>query len=180
MAGQDLNRLPYVVEDRAGNPITVQFLPFLSGDQSIVAGSAWNGSAFQSSWVGLAGAPRILKLVDPTALSSAIMGLLTLGDVTPGSTAIRNNMLETAPAYQYSNRTQSGVVTGIKGIGRVLVARLVAESYNQGGDGSVLVRPRPASVRFYVKIGFVAVGNVPGRYLLKSQQATHLFERVTQ
>lgn len=171
----DPNQLPYFVTDGAGNLVPVEFVPLTSTDAAELSGFDWLGSVFQPTWIHLCGAPVVYKLVEP-GTASPIIGLIHIGKVAAGFGALKGSLLETAPVHRFR---PNNPLFGFRGVGRVLVARLIVESYNTGGSGAVRVDARSGAVNFYRRIGFVQERGFARTHRLSAQQAGIIFEKVT-
>ena len=173
--GADPNRLPYFVTDSAGNRVLVVFAPLSAADSAELSGADWLGSVFREAWIAFCGAPRTLKLVE-VGTSAPILGLLRLGVVKEGDPYLRDSLLETTPALRFHPNS----IAPLRGVGRILVARLVVESYNEGAKGALLVKARTPSFGFYRHLGFVASSDSVSYHVLSAAQAAALFEEGTQ
>lgn len=121
-------------------------------DRDILSGADWTNARFRDVWFEWAGQGVALKLTLCGGEEKPILGLVRPGNalaVHGRNSALRDSLLETAPAHRYGAREQR-----YQGIGRVLVARLIDESRAQGAEGRVLVRPVRDSTPFYRKLGF--------------------------
>jgi GNAT superfamily N-acetyltransferase len=163
IVGQDSNRLPYVVHRATGEPVSVYFAPLDESDRAALLSEPWRSAVFAEVWPEFIGYSRALKLV----YDQEILGLLRLGEKPAGVNFLRENLLEARPESE------------LRGVGRVLVARLVAESYNRGAMGQVRVESHKNAVGFYQHLGFQA-NRTPSGYDLLREKAQALFESVTQ
>ena len=172
--GADANRLPYFVMDGAGNRVTVEFAPLIEADKAEIEGADWIGSVFREAWMQWCGVPPTIKLVEKGG-ASPILGLVRPGVVPEGDLALRGSILETTPALRF----RVGSVSPLRGVGRVLLARLVVESYNQGANGALYIKSRPEAYGFYDAVGLVASPRNPGIYRLHMPEAALFFEKGT-
>lgn len=84
------------------------------------------------------------------------MRLGTLPQSDGETRALSGSLLEANPVYRYGS-----VQRRYRGIGRVLVARLVVESQLQGAQGRLFIRPVEESRPFYTRLGFLTVPRQP-------------------
>ncbi len=160
---QDSNRLPYFALGASGEPICVHFEPLVESDREALLSEPWASAVFAEVWPEFIGYSWALKLV----YNQEILGLLRLGAKPAGVNFLRENLLETRPE------------SGLRGVGRVLVARLVAESYNRGATGQVRVQSHRNAVGFYRHLGFKP-NRTPFGYDLLRENAQALFGSVTE
>ena len=150
LPGTDPNMLPYfITEAQTGHIIQVQFASVAVLDQPELRNEDWSQSVFRDVWPEIASHERTLKLVCIGSEDTRIQGMLCVGILTRPGGFLRKNLLESAPFNRHGQQTQA-----YYGVGRVLVARLVAESVLQGGQGRVVVEPRKGTEKFYRAIGF--------------------------
>jgi hypothetical protein len=173
-AGLDPNVLPYFVTDSAGSRVMVAFAPLTAADKSELSGTDWLGSVFREAWMDFCGVPPTLKLIEREE-RAPILGLLRPGNVPEGGYLLERSLLETAPALRF----RSGSVSPLRGVGRVLLARLVVESYNQSAGGGLYIVVRPAANGFYDALGLLASPKSPGIYRLREPEADAFFEKAT-
>ena len=151
----DPNTLPYfITEVQTRRKVLVRFEPLAPDDDAELRGSVWSQSIFAAVWQHYMGDGRTYKLVCIEEADKRIQGIVCVGSIAQNATLLRENLLESAPFNQKTYRSQE-----YRGVGRVLVARLVVESYLQGGKGRVAVKPRQGTERFYMTIGFRKQGN---------------------
>lgn len=172
----DPNHLPYFVTDSDGAKIPVAFAPLTRADKSELSGEDWAGALFLDVWRHHAESEegRSVKLVR-TGDPSPIIGLMQLGRVLGSESYLRKSLLETCPVFRYGLQTPSS----LNGVGKVLVARLVLESYNQGASGAIFVLSHKNARRFYERIGFIRAPKVADGYHLPREAGETLFEKVT-
>ncbi len=171
LRNRDPDHLPYcVIRVATHRSVRVGFQPLQSGDEAELRGPAWSGAVFREVWPGWIGEPGTYKLVRRHGQDRRIQGLLHLGRVERDGGALRDSLLETAPY----NRERLVAERTYRGVGRVLVARLVLESYRQGGLGQVLVRARPGIEPFYLRLGFRRVPGAGAYFFLEREGATDL------
>jgi hypothetical protein len=108
-------------------------------------GEDWAGALFLDTWRHYAenNDGRTVKL-NRAGTGLPVIGLLRLGNVAEGDIYLAKSLLETCPVFRHDFHVPSSLY----GTGKVLVARLVAESYNQGAGG-ILVKSHPKARRFY-------------------------------
>lgn len=153
MSDLDANTRPYFITDaETGSIVPVHFAPLLAEDAAELKNEDWSQAIFALNWLQLVGSKRVLKLIADDTEDQRIQGILHLGEVEPNDIFLMNSLLEAAPFNQhwYTRRAYHGV-------GRVLVARLVAKSILLGGQGRVLVQARPGTEDFYKALGFKSV-----------------------
>ncbi len=120
-------------------------------------GEDWRGGRFLEVWKEALGQNTALKLTLCEGEEKPLLGIVRLGTAprlngTVG--ALRGSLLEAAPIHRHGKAGQR-----YRGIGEVLVARLVIESKIQGAEGPVRVRPIRGSEAFYKKLGFITAPN---------------------
>ena len=145
------NHLLYFIVEN-DRRVAAHFEPLMEEDKEELLGENWAHSVFQHAWHQFIGDPRTLKLVCDDDVERQIQGIVRLGTVVRvirNGGYLRHSLLETAPR----NRTQAEQRT-YRGVGRALLARLAMQSFNEGGQGRLLVHPRPGSEAFYIKLGF--------------------------
>ena len=161
--------------------IPVRFEPLVEDDKIELDGPGWSEqhspipAVFAAVWPAHIGDRQTFKLVcvqrrDSNVHSEyqRIQGLVRIGTVERRGGFLTGSLLETAPLnrWQLHDRRYSGV-------GRVLVARLIVDSYLQEGHGKVLVRATPRAATFYTEIGFKAVAPL-GYFALSEDGARNL------
>jgi GNAT superfamily N-acetyltransferase len=151
------------VRDAQREPIRVHFELLVDSDREALLSEPWRSAVFAEVWQEFLDYPQALKLI----CGQEIVGLLRLGEKPTGINFLRENLLESRPESK------------LQGIGRVLVARLVAESYNKGAMGQVRVQSHKNAVGFYQHLGFKP-NRTPFGYDLLRERAQALFESVTQ
>ncbi|WP_395145006.1 GNAT family N-acetyltransferase [Armatimonas sp.] len=110
------------------------------------------------------------------------MGIVRLGEVPSGVSFLMRSLLETNPECQSINARG----TKYRGIGRVLIARLVAESYNLGTQGQIRVKAHPRARGFYEALGFIPSkklaidGGLSLAYDLFAEVAGKIFDKATE
>lgn len=183
---RDLNTLPYIVTEVAtGRVIPVCFEPLVEADKRELDGPVWSGqtspipAVFAPVWPAYIDDKQTFKLVcirrrdkKRQGENQQIQGIVRIGSVEREGGFLKLSLLETAPfnRWEYQERRFSGV-------GRVLVARLVMESYRQGGRGKVLVSATRYAVNFYPAVGFKSVAS-PLNFVLDEAGAETLIARV--
>lgn len=123
----------YFVTDSAGQQVNVCFEPLTGNDSSALEGDDWQGAQFGEVWKAWAEHEVALKLVRCDGSDKSILGVVKIGTVRRANNRggyLRDSLLETAPVYRHDMKARR-----YRGIGRVLVARLVAESKAQGAEG---------------------------------------------
>jgi hypothetical protein len=174
ISDQDRNRLPYFIHGVQGEPIRVHFEPLIQSDREALTQSPWLDAVYWESWPFFVEEPKTLKLVRSDGENSEILGLLRLGEKLPGTMLLMKNLLEANPKY----RSSIGANREVRGIGKVLVSRLVAESYSLGAAGQVRVKAHHNAIKFYLGIGFKQTV-LTHKYDLLRDPARILFESVT-
>jgi hypothetical protein len=151
LIGRDPNQLPYfVTRTRGGEQVRVRFERLTETDLQLPSGDAWVGAVFHSFWMSAAvTALGALKLTAVSERGDPTLGLLLPGTIKRSGAPLQDSLLETAPRYRYRHGVRE-----YRGVGRVLVARLVVESLLDGGQGAVRVRSRPEVQGFYACLGF--------------------------
>ena len=164
----------YVNDTVADTRIEVRFETLLPHDIEILDGDDWIGSRFGEVWKMRTGRPGTLKLVSCSEVKTQILGILSHGIVQIRRDGLRNSLIEVCPAHKFGSEARR-----YSGLGSVLVARLVIESMEQGGEGRLLIRPVVSSKGFYKRLGFTKSLVVP--YLrLQTAQASVIIENVTK
>ena len=150
LPGTDPNTLPYfITEAHTGRVVPVRFEWITPADQAELRNEDWQQAVFRDVWPELINDATTLKLVCVSGEDARIQGMILVGRVTRYGTWLKKNLLEAAPFNQHGRQVQI-----YRGVGRVLVARLIAESVLQGGQGRVLVKPRKRAKAFYRVLGF--------------------------
>ncbi len=169
----DPNTLPYfITETRTGGVVPVRFEPLTPDDDAELKGDRWSAAVFKDVWPSYAHIPNTFKLVCVQDAASDIHGLVHVGKIMTASRFLKKSLLETAPSNQHQTSQPR-----YRGVGRVLIARLVVESYLQGGQGKVMVRPRPGTEPFYRALGFTPAPRLPRRYILDPAAAETLLQK---
>lgn len=171
----DPDNLPYFVLDSERNRIRVCFRQLDDGDVEALRGTDWRGAVFRDVWLSLAGRIPMLKLVRSNDSADEILGLLKLGKLDRPGGPLRFSLLEVAPSDQATNAMRI-----IRGIGTVMIARLVAQSVTEGGSGKIIVVYRPGTAGFYKHIGFREVRHSPEQLAIEPGDAHRLVARVTE
>ena len=149
-AETDINRLHYFVTNAlTGERHEVYFAPLLPEDEAELRGADWSRAVYRDVWPVYVGDPKTIKLVCAGESTREILGIARIGEVEKRKRFVWKSLLETAPSNRAGTQKRE-----FEGVGRALVARLVAESYRAGGNGRVIVIPRPGSEKFYSKLGF--------------------------
>lgn len=173
LLNQDPNKLPYfIVQPGTGAEIPVRFVPLVKADAVKLKSAVWSGAVFRDVWLAWIGNEKTLKLVSASRADRQIQGIVHLGKIRQPGGFLRDSLLEAAP---FNQRTQSQ--PQYHAVGRVLVTRLVVESFRQDGRGKVLVRSRPGVVEFYKKLGFRELPRASGYFILDTVEAISLLER---
>ena len=136
----------------AGKDVCVRFEPLTESDRATLNEAKWREARFRDVWLEWARHGVALKLTRCDGEEQPILGLIRPGmapSINGRAGALRDSLLETSPAYRHGTAERR-----YRGIGRVLGARLVAESNAQGAEGRVLVRPVRDSIPFYRNLGF--------------------------
>lgn len=150
LPGSDLDTLPfYITASQSGRTVPVRFAPLAPEDADELTSELWRQAVFSDVWPQFIGDETTRKLVCTQNEDLRIQGLVRFGSVTRSGGLLKHNLLEAAPFNQHNTSVQQ-----YRGVGRVLVARLVAESVAQGGEGRVAVSPRRGTEPFYLAIGF--------------------------
>ena len=161
----DPNTLPYFVTEAAtGDRLPVQFASLIDSDIAELLEATWIDAVFRDVWPVHATEGQALKLARVNGADTAIQGLIRLGNAAVAGNFLRKSLLETAP-----HNRRDAVTPRYRGVGRVLVARLVIESYRQGAQGRVLVETQREAEGFYRRLGFI--GLPYGAKILKLYQA---------
>jgi len=145
-------------------------------DISALNGDDWKGARFGEVWKQWAEHELALKLVRCDGGDKSVLGLVKIGvtrQIVGGAISLRDNLLETVPIYRYDKQHRQ-----YRGIGRVLIARLVAASRAQGAGGRLFISPVPTSLPFYRALGFVPTRN-PRYWRLKTLEAEQLLIECT-
>lgn len=170
----DPDTLPYFVNDaRTEDRVPVRFRGTAEPDAAELNGPDWSESVFREAWLELIKEARALKLVCADNADASVQGLVSVGRVLPGGGALRKSLLEAAPPNRHGAHPQR-----FCGVGRVLVARLVAESYRRGARGAVTVRARVGSEGFYRALGFRGSPYRPQAFTLYEAEALPLLRGV--
>ena len=150
LVGADPNTLPYfVVEARTGKKVAVRFAPVTAADEFELRGEDWSQAVFRDVWPALVGEPNTFKLARIDGENVRIEGMVRIGRMTRWGGTLQESLLEAAPSNRHIQQQPL-----YRGIGRVLVARLVVESILHGGQGRVAVHARTGTEAFYRRLGF--------------------------
>jgi hypothetical protein len=169
----DPNSLPYFVKETlAGGVVPVRFEPLAPYDEAELRGQRWSKAVFSEVWPKYVHIHNTFKLVLVQETQKDILGLVHVGRVMPASRFLKKSLLETVPSERYQ-----ALRSHYRGVGRVLIARLIVESYLQGGQGNVMVRPRPGTEPFYSALGFTPAPRLPRLYTLGAFEAETLLQR---
>ena len=172
------DELPYYVLE-GQRPVQVRFKPLEAEDEVYIT-DWWRSSIYFAVWQQVAqyevAQPTSLKLIVADEQEKQILGLLRMGgpsmQVSYGKLNTQS-MLETAPRFRY--RVQG---RDYKGIGKVLVARLIAESVVHGKGGALIVTPRPQTYPFYRHLGFQPSSRDPNRFFVREGAGMQLLQSV--
>ena len=174
LPGINPNTLPYfITEPQTSRRVPARFEPLTSGDAVELNNEDWTQATFAPTWLQFVHKEDVYKLVRVDEQDRRIQGLIHVGVVPPGRTYLAKNLLEAAPFNQRHKNMRE-----YQGIGRVLVARLVAESVIQGWQGRVRVRPRSGTVEFYTSLGFYPLEPLKRDYVLDEEPAEVLLRSV--
>jgi hypothetical protein len=146
-SGSGFDSLPYFIRDaRTNRQVPVCFEPMTRDTVPELEKSHWMEIWDELFW---ARAGPMWKLVCAECSDGRLQGLVLFGSVRSPGEPVRASVLEAAPHNRYgaSNRQHCGV-------GKVLVARLIVESQQRGGNGTVLGTPPPGATAFLKRIGF--------------------------
>lgn len=156
----DTETLSYFLTEAAtGRTRVACFEPLTARDIPELQSEAWTTARFKDVWIEWVDEEHTFKLVVREDDQKQIQGLVRLGEVSRvnySGRVLRDSLLETAPCNRYQALQRQ-----YQGAGRVLVARMVVESYVQGGSGQLLVRPVAGSLPFYHSLGFENVRHTP-------------------
>lgn len=151
LPGTNPNTLPYfITEAQTGRVVPVRFEQINAADQTELRNEDWQQAVFRDVWPELVRDDHTLKLVCDGGEDARIQGMVRFGNLTRRSKLLKTNLLEAAPFNRHGRQLQA-----YRGVGRVLVARLVVESVLQGGHGRVAVLARTGTEPFYRALGFV-------------------------
>ena len=146
----DKNRLAYcVVNAQTGERQDVYFAPLRAEDEAELRGPNWSRAVYREFWPACMDSENTLKLVCADVPAGEILGIVRIGTMMQAKRYLRECVLEAAPSNWRGTAGRK-----YAGVGRVSVARLVAESYSLGGAGKLLVEARPGSEKFYAGLGF--------------------------
>lgn len=167
----------YTIMDMRSNvKVNVCFETLTASDKEILRGEDWQAARFSAVWKELAEREVALKLTLCDGDEKPVLGLVQIGTVQRinlGEIMLRDSLLETAPVHRHGTAQRH-----YKGVGRVLIARLVVESKVQGAEGRLLVRPVPSSIPFYPKLGFQEA-RIPSYFRLAVREAEALLQACT-
>lgn len=173
------DQLPYYIIE-SGHAVQVRFAPLSVEDKAHLK-EMWSGSVYAAVWQHLVEYEvtrrSTLKLVSRDDRDERIFGLLCIGtDVAvralPGGVHMPS-VLETAPQLRYQHEEAQREISGT---GRVLVARLIAESVQRGHGGALIVSPRPQAIRFYRHLGFEPLNRDPKLFFIREEAAQQLLQ----
>lgn len=173
------DELPYYVLE-GERPVRVWFTLLEAGDEDYI-NEWWKASIYFAVWQQVAlhevAQPTSLKLVVADEQETQILGLLRMGggtsmQVTNGKRNTQS-LLETAPRLRYASRQRE-----YRGVGKVLVARLIAESIVRGKGGALIVTPRPQTYSFYRHLGFKPSSRDVNRFFVREGAGMQLLQSV--
>ncbi len=173
------DELPYYVREGV-QLVRVRFMPLEAGDEAYI-NAQWRNSVFFAVWQRLAqheiAQPTSLKLVADAEQEKPILGLLRIGggasmQVTYGKLNTQS-VLETVPRFRYQSKERE-----YRGVGKVLVARLIVESILQGQGGNLVVSPRPQIIPFYRHLGFQQSRRNPRYFFIRAEAGMLLLQSV--
>ena len=152
MLTADPDTLPYFVTDaQSGIAVPVAFQKVTEADAVELRSSEWQKATYADFWPECVRVERTLKLLAAGEENGTIQGMVRVGKVEAGSIFLSNSLLESAPQNNYDAPTRR-----YRGVGRVLVARLVVESYLAEQQGRVLISlGASTNKQFYPALGFV-------------------------
>lgn len=140
LLSQDPNKLSYhVTEAQSEHRRPVSFELLSPADEAELRGCEWTIISYARNFIG---DPKALKLVLSEGSDTRVQGLVSPGAVEATGSALIKSFLVSAPW----NWHEAGDARLYRGMGVVLVAHLVVESYRQGGAGKLLIRAAPNSV----------------------------------
>ncbi|GEM_PF-2113517 len=171
--------LPYFVME-AGQRVQVRFTTLEPDDEQHIAAS-WTGAVYFDLW--LYDAHQAImhqitrKLIAADGNTENILGLLRMGNAVSVRLTYRKlntqSVLETAPHLHYRRAERA-----YHGIGKVLVARLIAESIVQGHGGALVVSPHTRAIPFYRHLGFHPYRRDQRRFSIEAVAGTRLLQSV--
>ena len=163
----------------SGERVSTSFAPLEAADATEIGGVDWQG-VYAAVWQRILEEESLrrctLKLVCDGEEDRRIQGLLYLGERGSPLWSLEC-LLEAAPWNRYglpSERRQ------YQGVGKVLVARVVAEHLALGYRDPLLIDVAPRAVRFYERLGWVQPRQSarPNRYMLEIAKAEALLQSV--
>jgi hypothetical protein len=171
--------LPYYIMEKV-LPVLVHFAPLEAGDDSHIA-TFWPDAIYFDLWHHVAQydvtRQTTLKLIVVEGSDDRILGLVRMGSgVSARAASVGLNtqsVLETAPRLQFRIRQRE-----YKGVGKVLVARLIAESVLRDRGGALIVTPRPQAIPFYLHLGFQPMNRDPKLFFLREETGVQLLQSV--
>jgi predicted N-acetyltransferase YhbS len=150
---QSVDTLSYVISEvGTDRPVSAYFSALTTADAAELQSAEWLRGRFRDVWLAWLNEEHTWKLVVHTDAEEKIQGIVRIGAIRHTEfvgNALRDSLLEVAPV----NR-QGAEPRKYRGVGRALIARLIVESYRQGGTGNLLVRPVADSLPFYRTLGF--------------------------
>lgn len=171
--------LPYFVM-RAEQRVPVRFTMLEPEDERRII-DTWRGAVYFDLWqydASQADAYQTTrKLIVADGSNDSILGLLRMGDSSSVlADPVKLNtqaVLETAPRSKYQRRARE-----FSGAGKVLIARLIAESILRGRNGGLVVTPRPQAIPFYQHLGFRQTRRNSRQFGIQAQYGMNLLESV--
>jgi hypothetical protein len=171
----DWNNRRYFARRQSTNEIVgLCFRPFGVEDIPKLTGPKWTPSVFGDWWMDTATndlrRQHLLKLVrSGSPPSEVIEGLLYMED---GPEWPKNSILEAANSHRFG-----AIDRELIGVGRVLIARIVAESVGRGLQGGFFVEIASDATAFYETIGARVAGH---RAFFSRPVAALLYQSVTR
>ena len=154
------NELSYLLWDAHKGERRIAFFAQLGrADRASLDKPAWSQAVFIDAWREHAEYGQLaFKLQADDGMG--MLGLVAPGKIRTGFLA--GSLLETVPGCQYP------AIAPYRGVGKVLVARLVVESILRAGKGRIMVLPRLECRGFYLNLGFVQAAH--SRHLVLLEQ----------
>ena len=165
-----------ITDTRSNAKVNVCFEPLTENDAAVLKGEDWQTARFREVWKAFAEHAVAQKLTWCDGEEKPLLGLVHIGTVRKRDTEVRalcDSLLEAAPVYCFGAEGRR-----YRGIGRVLVARLVIASKELGAEGRLLVRPAPLSLPFYQTLGF-REARIPDYFRLGRREAGVLLQECT-
>jgi len=168
----------YIKEALGSHRVAAHFVPLEAGDREEILSDDWRG-IFRAVWERIIDEQTLFqnvrKLVCESGDDTHILGLIFLADGQDEHWTF-DSLLEAAPFNQYNPAARS-----YRGVGKALVARLIAEHTHRGYQMPLLLEASPRALPFYKHLGCTVPMNRQraNRVIITQEIAQQIFMQVT-